>query len=457
VDGGTSRFDHNGVIYQAVCADCGGRSVFPASPRSYSNENRSFNCNMGLVKFDFSPLSSPLRLTVGPDSVCPGQAITISHNALNSNDFSLHALPEDDRIPYGNPVQYVPHGDSTTVTIRLTGTGPGCSSRDTLERVIRVLNRPNIRDTMALFCPGDTLTIRYPPRYQYIWSPSEGLEADTGYYQSIHDSREHAYSVIVRDRANSCTDTATVSLRNRKGSVRLIVQNETKPCDLVRTVVLRADTVFRPNAWHVNGNAYVNQDSIRLTYGYDSLNATIKSTGSCYMYDSLMAKIPLKRPLFDTTYTEQLHGKDCSRLRRQLALNGQPDTAYWILGDMQVAARQITLDAAARNLLLVQETAGCLDTTYVNLPDIGFRIPNVLTVNADGANDRLAIEHIDFESFRVYNHWGKRVFEQESPGDFKADPVLEWAPGAELPAGTYFFNIKLKNSTSCKGWIELVK
>ena len=30
VDGGTSRFDDNGVIYQAVCADCGtGGSIFP--------------------------------------------------------------------------------------------------------------------------------------------------------------------------------------------------------------------------------------------------------------------------------------------------------------------------------------------------------------------------------------------------------------------------------------------
>ncbi|MGZ8549571.1 MAG: DUF7948 domain-containing protein, partial [Chitinophagaceae bacterium] len=32
VDGGTSRFDQNGVIYQGVCANCGGGAVFPTTP-----------------------------------------------------------------------------------------------------------------------------------------------------------------------------------------------------------------------------------------------------------------------------------------------------------------------------------------------------------------------------------------------------------------------------------------
>ncbi len=32
VDGGTSRFDPNGVIYQAICANCGGGTIFPTGP-----------------------------------------------------------------------------------------------------------------------------------------------------------------------------------------------------------------------------------------------------------------------------------------------------------------------------------------------------------------------------------------------------------------------------------------
>jgi gliding motility-associated-like protein len=53
VDGGTSRFDHKGRIYQAVCAGCGGHSDFPTTVNAHSNSNNSFNCNNGVFKFDF--------------------------------------------------------------------------------------------------------------------------------------------------------------------------------------------------------------------------------------------------------------------------------------------------------------------------------------------------------------------------------------------------------------------
>lgn len=54
VDGGTSRFDKSGVVYQAVCAGCGGNS-FPTTPGVWSEENGSTNCNVGAFKFAFEP------------------------------------------------------------------------------------------------------------------------------------------------------------------------------------------------------------------------------------------------------------------------------------------------------------------------------------------------------------------------------------------------------------------
>jgi gliding motility-associated-like protein len=53
VDGGTSRFDKNGIIYQAVCAGCGGNSDFPTTPNAWSKINKSSNCNIGILKFEF--------------------------------------------------------------------------------------------------------------------------------------------------------------------------------------------------------------------------------------------------------------------------------------------------------------------------------------------------------------------------------------------------------------------
>lgn len=56
VDGGTSRFDRDGVIYQAICANCESapKSSFPTTPGSWSSRNGSQRCNLALVKIAFN-------------------------------------------------------------------------------------------------------------------------------------------------------------------------------------------------------------------------------------------------------------------------------------------------------------------------------------------------------------------------------------------------------------------
>lgn len=73
VDGGTSRFDSKGVIYQALCANCknvpSGQpliSPYPVSAGAYGNINPAATgggCNLGMVKirFDFSGVDVSLR------------------------------------------------------------------------------------------------------------------------------------------------------------------------------------------------------------------------------------------------------------------------------------------------------------------------------------------------------------------------------------------------------------
>lgn len=57
VDGGTSRFDPGGRIYQSACAGCGGNDDWPVTPGAWplqpGNPNQSGNCNNGVVKLDF--------------------------------------------------------------------------------------------------------------------------------------------------------------------------------------------------------------------------------------------------------------------------------------------------------------------------------------------------------------------------------------------------------------------
>lgn len=54
VDGGTSRFDENGVIYQAVCANCNGGATFPTTVGAWRRINGSTNCNQAAVKVEMN-------------------------------------------------------------------------------------------------------------------------------------------------------------------------------------------------------------------------------------------------------------------------------------------------------------------------------------------------------------------------------------------------------------------
>lgn len=78
VDGGTSRFDRGGKVYQAVCAGCGGFSDFPIAPAdAVSSTNNSSNCNLAVAKIDFDLPLAIASFTAEP--VCVPDAVVFSN------------------------------------------------------------------------------------------------------------------------------------------------------------------------------------------------------------------------------------------------------------------------------------------------------------------------------------------------------------------------------------------
>jgi gliding motility-associated-like protein len=67
VDGGTSRFDKNGIIYQAICANCvGGGAKFPTTANVWSTTNGSTDCNEIALKIemDFTGVGSEIGSSI---------------------------------------------------------------------------------------------------------------------------------------------------------------------------------------------------------------------------------------------------------------------------------------------------------------------------------------------------------------------------------------------------------
>jgi hypothetical protein len=87
VDGGTSRFDAKGIIYQSVCAGCRRNGLFPVTPTAYSRTMNSDNCNNALFKIDFENLNLKPRLKDTFVQVIATQLILFQLNGVDPDPF----------------------------------------------------------------------------------------------------------------------------------------------------------------------------------------------------------------------------------------------------------------------------------------------------------------------------------------------------------------------------------
>ncbi|OOQ57478.1 gliding motility-associated C-terminal domain-containing protein [Mucilaginibacter pedocola] len=84
-------------------------------------------------------------------------------------------------------------------------------------------------------------------------------------------------------------------------------------------------------------------------------------------------------------------------------------------------------------------------------------VPNTFTPNADGTNDTWNVEALETyanSTIGIYNKNGQQVFNQIG----YAKPWTGTYKGKQLPAGTYYYIIDLKNGAPLlKGWVLLVR
>jgi gliding motility-associated-like protein len=88
VDGGTSRFDKEGRIYQAVCAGCGGSDAFPTTDGAYSEDNGSTNCNLGVIKFEFNFIGPAANIAGSPLSGCAPLTVDFTNSSVDATDYA---------------------------------------------------------------------------------------------------------------------------------------------------------------------------------------------------------------------------------------------------------------------------------------------------------------------------------------------------------------------------------
>ncbi|QJB33962.1 DUF11 domain-containing protein [Chitinophaga oryzae] len=118
-----------------------------------------------------------------------------------------------------------------------------------------------------------------------------------------------------------------------------------------------------------------------------------------------------------------------------------------------IVVNAATVTSAVKDPDLSNNTAV---TSPVTVSGDDIFIPNVITPNGDGRNDRfmiIGISRYPNSSLFIYNRWGNQVYQSKNYQN-------EW-DGHGLSEGTYYYVLKLRTAEggerSYKGWIELMR
>ncbi len=146
VDGGTSRFDKKGIIYQSVCAGCGRNGLFPTTPGAYSRTMNSNNCNNAIFKIDFENLNKKPSMKDTFVQVIATQPIQFTIRAIDPDPFDTLLLRAF-RVKNGGmtgsdtaEIAVKPGLGSATLSVKWN-TGCNSHSIDTVQYRIMVYDR----------------------------------------------------------------------------------------------------------------------------------------------------------------------------------------------------------------------------------------------------------------------------------------------------------------------------
>lgn len=216
VDGGTSRFDKKGIIYQAVCASCGGFDGFPTTANAHSRTNNAGNCNNALFKFDLTQLRADF--TIGQTRACNSLNVTVSSTSVGGNSFSWKFGdgttangPGPHSHSYNQPGKYpltLIATDNTT-----------CLGRDSITRWVEVFASPDIplsvKDTAICFPDTLQLLTLCDPFLNYEWTPNMFIDTPSSCSTRFFPPATMDYILTVRD-TNTCIRRDTIRIEVAK-------------------------------------------------------------------------------------------------------------------------------------------------------------------------------------------------------------------------------------------------
>ena len=431
VDGGTSRFDKKGVVYQAVCAGCGSNQDFPTVPTDSIGTwtNNSNNCNLGVVKYAFSPPSIIADFNLPPAGCAPISLNFLNQSQTAFNDTSQATffwIVNNDTIQSYHLNYNFPASGVYTITLWAIDT-QSCNFQNSITKQITIIgNGYNFLPDVTI-CTGNTAQIGFTPlqgqNINYQWSPDYFLSTTNISNPFANPPSDTTYQLIVSSL--NCVDTFVQNV---------VLESVTIQIEPFDSVCLEGEITL--NATFIPGATYLWQPEEIVLLGQGSASATIYAQNINQSVSVTITTVEF------CTATVSTQLQTINNLP-DLALFAEPDTIEatenvqltaisetatsftWLannyfntLTDYTPIAEKIlettTFTAIADNGICPKRDSV---TVYVVIPDCldgKFYVPNAFSPNNDGNNDIFKVNttlvNIENFYFAVYDRLGNKVY-----------------------------------------------
>ena len=498
VDGGTSRFDKQGVIYQSICANCYGGATFPTTPGAIyrTNGTGTQGCNEAAVKikFDFAGVSAGLKLALhgrGDSVGCTPLLVGLQDTVLNAKSYIWD---------FGDGVRDTTTSSSLThsytavgvYTVMLIGIDSNsCNVADTVYRTITVKNNPA---TLAfditklppctsfdyLFDNQSTHTPLSPPftNISFIWNFGDG----SGNFPAGLGNTNHSYKApgpytvqLILVDTNYCNypDTLAIPFYVAQ-NVKAQFKTPSFGCAPYTAVFNNTSIAGSKYYWDFGDGSPVDSVDVSPTHLYTNIGPyTITliavDSNTCNISDTTTFQLTVQgKPTAGFTFTPSPPTPNTPTIFTDAS---SPAVKYqWSFGDGH-SETKLTPDTVMHQYnktdtfqvcLVVTNESGCTDTVCHPVPAIInplLDVPNAFTPGRFGQNGIVKVVGfgITHMAFRIYNRWGQLLFESN-------DPYFGWDGtyrGTLQPMDVYGYTLEAEFSdgthASKKGDITLIR
>ncbi|HMG81776.1 MAG TPA: PKD domain-containing protein [Ferruginibacter sp.] len=456
VDGGTSRFDDNGIIYQAVCANCYGKNaVFPVTPGVWAPKNGTGTngCNEAAVKIamNFAGITAGIK-TIGDG---------ISDDSIGCLPFTVELIDTGSVAKkymwnYGDGSAK----DTTTsvlsshvfntvgvFTVMLIAEDSiKCNIRDTAYKTIRVsTNSATANFTYAKtgVCSADLnyvftnlstdVTGTFSPK-SFVWNYGDGSPNDT---LSLTDTKNHTFAsagsyVVTLCVIDSlvCNEPACTNQVIRIASnVKAQIATPAKGCAAYTAIFNNTSLGGTSFAWNFDdpaSGALNTSTDISPTHIYNKPGTYIikliaTDNNTCNKIDSTTFIVVVSpKPVAQFSWSPN---PPVNNTPTQFTNTSTGATKYfWDFDENSNTSTefqpsyQFNLSTTFHVCLQAINDEGCIDTACQDISAIItplLDVPNAFTPSKPGNNSVIKVEGfgIGIMDWKIYNRWGQLVFE----------------------------------------------